>query len=191
MAVKIRLQRHGRKGRPFYHIVVADSRVKRDGKLIEKIGTYNPVSNPAIIELDVDKAVEWLNKGAQPTNTARNILSYKGALLKRHLQGGVAKGAFDEAEAEKRFNDWLENKENQITAKKEGLTKKQQEDKAAKMEAEKKVAEARKAAAEPVEEVAEETEAAAGEAEVAEETAQSIDDVAQEAAEEGESKDAE
>ena len=181
MAVKIRLQRHGRKGRPFYHIVVADSRVKRDGKFIDKIGTYNPITNPAIIELDVDKAVEWLDKGAQPTNTARNILSYKGALLKRHLMGGVAKGAFDEAEAEKRFNAWLEGKENQILAKKEGLTKKQQEEKAAQLEAERKVAEARKAAEAPEEEVAAETEATPE----AEESAQSIDDVAQEASEEG------
>lgn len=181
MAVKIRLQRHGRKGRPFYHIVVADSRVKRDGKFIDKIGTYNPITNPAIIELDIDKAVEWLDKGAQPTNTARNILSYKGAMLKRHLMGGVAKGAFDEAEAEKRFNAWLEDKENQIVAKKEGLTKKQQEEKAAQLEAERKVAEARKAAEAPEEEVAAETETTPE----AEEGAQSIDDVAQEASEEG------
>lgn len=181
MAVKIRLQRHGRKGRPFYHIVVADSRVKRDGKFIDKLGTYNPITNPAIIDLDIDKAVEWLNKGAQPTNTARNILSYKGAMLKRHLMGGVAKGAFDEAEAEKRFNAWLESKESKIEAKKEGLTKKQQEEKAAQLEAERKVAEARKAAEAAEEEVAAEAEAATE----AEESAQSIDDVAQEASEEG------
>ena len=181
MAVKIRLQRHGRKGRPFYHIVVADSRVKRDGKFIEKIGTYNPITNPATIDLDVDKAVEWLQKGAQPTNTARNILSYKGAMLKKHLLGGVAKGAFDEAEAENRFNAWLEEKEKQIANKKEGLSKKAEEDKAQKLEAEKKVADARKAV-EP--EVAEET-TAEGEAETAEDTPQTIDDVAKEAAEGG------
>ena len=99
MSVKIRLQRHGKKGKPFFHIVVADARARRDGKFIEKIGTYNPVTNPAIIELNVDSAVKWLNNGAQPTDTARAILSYKGALYKKHLQGGVAKGAFDEAEA--------------------------------------------------------------------------------------------
>lgn len=190
MAVKIRLQRHGRKGRPFYHIVIADSRVKRDGKFIEKIGTYNPIANPAIIELDVDKAVEWLNKGAQPTNTARNILSYKGALLKKHLMGGVAKGAFDEAEAEKRFNEWLENKENEISTKKEVLTKKQQEEKNAKLEAEKKVNEARIATETPAEEEATET-SNENATEEEEATTQSIDDVAQEAADEGANKEGE
>ncbi|MXV37627.1 30S ribosomal protein S16 [Flavobacteriaceae bacterium Ap0902] len=154
MAVKIRLQRHGRKGRPFYHIVIADSRVKRDGRLIEKIGTYNPITNPAVINLDIDRAVEWLEKGAQPTNTVRNILSYKGALLKKHLMGGVAKGAFDEAEAEKRFNAWLEEKESKVDAKIENLTKKEEEERAARLEAERKISEARVAVEE--EEVAEE-----------------------------------
>lgn len=146
MSVKIRLQRHGKKGKPFYHIVVADARSKRDGKLVEKIGTYNPVSNPAIINLDLDKAVSWLNKGAQPTNTVRAILSYKGALMKKHLMGGVAKGAFDEAEAEKRFNAWLEEKDNKINAKKEGLIESKAEARAAALEAEAKVNEARLAA---------------------------------------------
>ena len=150
MAVKIRLQRHGRKGNPFYHIVVADSRVKRDGKFIERLGSYNPITNPATIDLDVDKAVDWLQKGAQPTNTVRNILSYKGAMLKKHLLGGVAKGAFDEAEAEKRFAAWLEDKENQVTTKKEGLAKKKEDDKAAKLEAERKVSDARVAVEEEV-----------------------------------------
>ncbi|MBV7441664.1 30S ribosomal protein S16 [Weeksellaceae bacterium TAE3-ERU29] len=154
MAVKIRLQRHGRKGRPFYHVVVADSRVKRDGKVIERLGSYNPITNPATIELDVDKAVEWLQKGAQPTNTARTILSHQGALLKKHLLGGVAKGAFDEAEAEKRFTAWVEEKEGKINAKKENLTKAQEEERKAKLEAERKIAEARLAEA-----AAEETEA--------------------------------
>lgn len=168
MAVKIRLQRHGRKGRPFYHIVVADSRVKRDGRLIEKLGTYNPITNPAAIELDIDKAVEWLQKGAQPTNTARNILSYKGALLKKHLMGGVAKGAFDEAEAEKRFNAWLEDKENQVKSKKENLSQKEQDIRTARLEAERKISEARVAVEEPEAEV-EET-ATAEEAEATEET---------------------
>ena len=183
MAVKIRLQRHGRKGRPFYHIVVADSRVKRDGKFIDKLGTYNPITNPATIDLDVDKAVDWLQKGAQPTNTARNILSYKGAMLKKHLLGGVAKGAFDEAEAEKRFNEWLENKEKQITDKKEGLTQKAADEKAARLDAENKVAEARVAVEEEV------AEPVASEETAAEETteeAKTIDDVAAEAAEEKE-----
>lgn len=139
MSVKIRLQRHGKKGKPFFHIVVADSRARRDGKFIEKLGTYNPITNPATIELNVDAAVKWLNNGAQPTDTARAILSYKGALYKKHLQGGVAKGAFDEAEAEKRFNAWLEAKEQAIQAKKDGLANAKADAKKAALEAEAKV----------------------------------------------------
>ncbi|MRJ07680.1 30S ribosomal protein S16 [Ornithobacterium rhinotracheale] len=163
MAVKIRLQRHGRKGRPFYHVVVADSRVKRDGKIIERLGSYNPITNPATIELDVDKAVEWLQKGAQPTNTARAILSHEGALLKKHLLGGVAKGAFDEAEAEKRFNAWVEDKKSQVDAKKENLANAAEEAKKARLEAERKIAEARVAVEEeaPTAEEVEATEEAA------------------------------
>ncbi|MDY3469821.1 30S ribosomal protein S16 [Riemerella anatipestifer] len=171
MSVKIRLQRHGKKGKPFYHIVVADSRAKRDGRFIQKLGTYNPITNPATIDLDVNAAVDWLNKGAQPTDTARAILSYKGALYKKHLLGGVAKGVFDEAEAEKRFNAWLEEKEAKVQGKKENLAKSKEEAKKAALEAEQKVSEARlnarkeaEATAEPVEEVAEEsTEAPAAE----------------------------
>ena len=154
MSVKIRLQRHGKKGRPFFHIVVADSRSKRDGRLIEKLGIYNPITNPATIELDVDAAVSWLNKGAQPTDTARAILSYKGAMLKKHLQGGVAKGAFDEAEAEKRFNEWLENKEKAVQGKVEGLATAKTEAKKAALDAEAKVNEARVSAKKQAEEEA-------------------------------------
>ena len=143
MSVKIRLQRHGKKGKPFFHIVVADARAKRDGKFIEKLGTYNPVANPAIIDLNVDSAVKWLNNGAQPSDTARAILSYKGALYKKHLMGGVAKGAFDEAEAEKRFNDWLENKEKQVEDKKSSLSQSKADAKKAALEAEAKVNQAR------------------------------------------------
>lgn len=139
MSVKIRLQRHGKKGKPFFHIVVADSRAKRDGKFIEKLGTYNPITNPATIELNVDAAVQWLNNGAQPTDTARAILSYKGALYKKHLQGGVAKGAFDEAEAEKRFNAWLEEKEAKVQGKKDSLANAKAEAKKVAFEAEQKV----------------------------------------------------
>ncbi|MDO5615698.1 MAG: 30S ribosomal protein S16 [Cruoricaptor ignavus] len=139
MSVKIRLQRHGKKGKPFFHIVVADARARRDGRFIEKLGTYNPITNPATIELDVDSAVKWLNNGAQPTDTARAILSYKGVLLKKHLQGGVAKGAFDEAEAEKRFNAWLETKENAVQSKKDGLANAKADAKKAALEAEAKV----------------------------------------------------
>lgn len=146
MATKIRLQRHGRKGKPFFHIVIADSRAKRDGSYIERIGTYNPVTNPAVIDLDIDRAVHWLQVGAEPTNTARNILSYKGALMKTHLLGGVAKGAFSEEEAEKRFNAWLEERTSAVESKKEGLAKAKQDAKAIALEAEKKKSDARIAA---------------------------------------------
>ncbi len=121
MPVKIRLARHGRKRYAYYHIVVADSRAPRDGKYIERIGSYNPNTNPATINLNFDKALNWLDSGAQPTDTARAILSYKGVMMKKHLLEGVKKGAFDEAEAEKRFNAWLADKEGKIQAKKDEL----------------------------------------------------------------------
>ncbi len=156
MPVKIRLQRHGKKGKPFYWIVAADSRAKRDGKFLEKLGTYNPNTNPASIDLKVDNAVQWLNNGAQPTDTARAILSYKGVLLKKHLLEGVKKGAFDEAEAEKRFTAWLEEKESAIQAKRDGLSKAEQEAKAKALAAEKEANEKRIAAQQPEPEVAEE-----------------------------------
>jgi small subunit ribosomal protein S16 len=117
MPVKMRLARHGRKRYAYYHIVVADSRAPRDGRYIERIGTYNPNSNPAVIDLDFDKAFDWLTKGAQPTDTVRAILSYKGVLYKKHLMGGVKKGAFDEAEAEKRLDNWMAEKDAKIQAK--------------------------------------------------------------------------
>lgn len=113
MAVKIRLQRHGKKGKPFYKIVAADSRSKRDGKFIQALGTYNPTTVPATIELDVDKAVYWLQNGAEPTDTVKSILQFKGALYKKHLLRGVAKGAFSVEEAEVKFNEWIANK-NQV-----------------------------------------------------------------------------
>ncbi|MFH4963451.1 30S ribosomal protein S16 [Gaetbulibacter sp. M235] len=158
MPVKIRLQRHGKKGKPFYWIVAADSRSKRDGKYLEKLGVYNPNSNPATVELNVDGAVTWLQNGAQPTDTARAILSYKGALLKNHLAGGVRKGALTEEQAEAKFNAWLEEKGSKVVAKTDGLAKAQADAKAKALEAEKAVNEARAAAAiatETVEEVAE------------------------------------
>ena len=111
MATKIRLQRRGRKGYPFYHIVIADSRAPRDGKFIEKVGSYNPNTNPATITINFDRALYWLQVGAQPTDTTRNILSEEGVLLKKHLLGGVAKGAFTEADAEKKFEAWKADKE--------------------------------------------------------------------------------
>ena len=137
MATKIRLQRHGRKARPIFKIVVADERAKRDGKFIEKLGVYNPNTNPATIDLNFDKAVEWMMKGAQPTDTARAILSYKGVMMKKHLLGGVAKGAFSEDEAEKRFEAWLADKEGKIQDKKDGISKATQDKAAAQLAAEK------------------------------------------------------
>lgn len=168
MPVKIRLQRHGKKGKPFYWVVAADVRAKRDGKYLEKLGTYNPNTNPATINLDIDGTVKWLQNGAQPTDTARAILSYKGVLLKHHLLGGVRKGALTEEQAEEKFNAWVTEKENAIQAKKDGLSKAEAEAKAKALEAEKEANEKRIAAAQPEEEVAEEaaeenTEAAAEE----------------------------
>jgi small subunit ribosomal protein S16 len=145
MPVKIRLQRHGKKGKPFYWIVAADARSKRDGKFLEKIGTYNPTVNPAVVDLDVDASVKWLQNGAQPTDTARAILSYKGALLKNHLVGGVRKGALTEEQAEDKFNAWLEEKTGKVSSKKEGLVKAEEEAKAKALEAEKEVSAKRKA----------------------------------------------
>ena len=127
MPVKIRLQRRGKKGKPFFHIAVVDSRAKRDGRCIERLGNYNPNTEPATIHLHVDKAVDWLQKGAQPTDTARAILSYKGALYKKHLLGGVKKGAFDESEAERRFESWLTEKTGKIADKAEGIAKANEE----------------------------------------------------------------
>lgn len=121
MPVKIRLSRHGRKRYAYYHIVVADSRAPRDGRYIERIGSYNPNTNPATIDLNNDKALQWLANGAQPTDTARAILSYKGVMMKKHLLEGVKKGAFDEAEAEVRFQKWMVEKEAKIQAKKDEL----------------------------------------------------------------------
>ena len=111
MAVKMRLQRHGSKKRPFYFIVVADGRAPRDGKFIQKIGTYNPLTVPATIQLDRQKALEWLNKGAQPTDTVKAMLSYRGVMYKKHLLNGVKKGALTNDQVEERFNAWLEEKE--------------------------------------------------------------------------------
>ncbi|WP_299553742.1 30S ribosomal protein S16 [Seonamhaeicola sp.] len=166
MPVKIRLQRHGKKGKPFYWIVAADSRAKRDGRYLEKLGVYNPNTNPATVDLNVDGAVKWLQNGAQPTDTAKALLSYKGALLKNHLAGGVKKGALTEEQAEGKFNAWLEEKAAKIQAKADGLSKADAKAKADALAAEKAVNEARVAAAAPVVEEAEEaTEEVAAEAE--------------------------
>ncbi len=195
MPVRIRLQRHGKKGKPFYWIVAADSRSKRDGRFLEKLGTYNPNTNPATIDIDVDQSVKWLDNGAQPSETARRILSYKGILLKHHLSGGVRKGALTEEAAEKKFTAWLEEKEQKVSKKTEGLEKAKEEAKAKALEAEKEANEKRKAAAleaetpeTPEGESAEEEVAAveaapAPEAEVAEQEAPAAASDAEEAAE--------
>lgn len=154
MPVKIRLQRHGKKGKPFYWIVAADSRAKRDGKYLEKLGIYNPNTNPATIDLNVDGAVTWLQNGAQPTDTAKAILSYKGALLKNHLAGGVRKGALTEEQAEAKFQAWVDAKAAKVGAKTEGLAQAEAEAKAKALEAEKAANEARIAAKAPVAEEA-------------------------------------
>ncbi len=158
MPVKIRLQRHGKKGKPFYWIVAADARAKRDGKFLEKLGTYNPNVNPAEINLNIDGAVTWLENGAQPTNTARAILSYKGVLLKKHLNGGIKKGALTEEQAEEKFQAWLTEKEKAIAAKRAKLSDTQATIEAKALEAEKAINEARIAEATPEEEVTEEVE---------------------------------
>ena len=171
MSVRIRLQRHGKKNQPFYHIVVADGRAPRDGKFIENLGTYNPMKNPAEITLNVEKAVEWLKNGAQPSDTARRILSYKGVLLKRHLQIGVEKGAISQEQADARFNQWLQEKEAKISQKCNTLESEARSANKARMEAETKVKEAKaaavaekKAAAAAAEAKANEEEAPAAEA---------------------------
>ena len=168
MATKIRLQRFGKKGKPFFHVVVADSRSPRDGKFIERLGSYNPNTNPATIEINFEKTLDWVNKGAQPTDTARAILSYKGVLYKKHLQGGVKKGALTEEQADAKFATWLEAKGGQIEGKKDSLSATKAEARTAALAAEAKKNEDRAAAiaaknAPVAEEVAEE--------EVVEETA--------------------
>mgnify|MGYP003668873469 CR=1 FL=1 len=168
MSVKIRLQRHGKKGKPFYWIVAADARAKRDGRYLEKLGTYNPNTNPATVNLDIDGAVKWLQDGAQPTDTAKTILSYKGAMLKNHLVGGVRKGALTEEQAEEKFQAWVDLKAGKVASKEETVAKAKLDVKAKALEAEKAVNEARVAAA-AIEEAVEEVAEAAPKAEVAEE----------------------
>lgn len=165
MSVKIRLTRRGRKGYAFYHIVVADSRAPRDGRYIERIGSYNPNTNPATIEVDIDKALKWINNGAQPTDTARSLLSAKGVLMKKHLLEGVKKGAFDEAEAERRFQLWLDEKAAKAQAKKEQLDSKKSQAEKEKLAQEAKVnaARAEKIAKKNAEQAAEVAEEAASE----------------------------
>ena len=174
MATRIRLQRHGKKGKAFFHIVAADSRSKRDGKFIEKLGTYNPNTNPATIEINFDRTLNWVQVGAEMSDTARAILSYKGVLHKNHLLNGVKKGALTAEQVEEKFNSWMDEKENKVTGKKDSLSKTAEADKAARFKAETESKEARAKAIEakyapeveeaPVAEEAPAEEAAANEA---------------------------
>lgn len=145
MPVKIRLQRHGKKANAFFHIVIADGRAPRDGKFIEKIGTYNPTTNPATINLDGDKALTWLQNGAQPTETCRAILSYRGVIYKNHLQKGVAKGALTQEQADAKFEKWSAEKQNKIESKVSGLVGSKEADSKKRMAAEAAAKEARAA----------------------------------------------
>ena len=165
MPAKIRLQRHGKKGQPFYHIVIADGRAPRDGRFIEKIGTYNPVTVPAEINLNFDKALEWLNKGAQPTDTVRSILSKKGVMLKKHLMIGVQKGAMTAEQAEVKFQTWMKEKEAKLAQEVKAKAEKKRADQKARIEAESKVNAARaEAIAKKQAELAAQAAAAAAEA---------------------------
>ncbi len=204
MPVRIRLQRHGRKGRPIFSIVAADSRSPRDGRFIEKIGQYNPNTNPATIDLDFDSALEWLQKGAQPSDTCRAILSYKGVLLKKHLLEGVKKGALTEEQVDERFDKWLEEKSQKIQDKSAAVAKSAEDKEKARVEAENAKSEARaealkgaaaeqetEAAAEAAEGSAEEaapTEEAAATEEAAPETEAVSEEPAAEASEEKEAE---
>ncbi len=173
MPVKIRLQRHGKKGKPFFWIVAADSRAKRDGHFLEKLGTYNPNTNPATIDINIDNSVQWLQNGAQPTDTARAILSYKGVLLKKHLLEGVKKGALTQEQAEEKFSAWVTEKDQAVNSKKNQLADDKAKAKAEALKAEEAVNKARIAAAEE----------AAAEA-IAEESAEAAEEATEEATEE-------
>lgn len=145
MAVKIRLQRHGKKDRAFFHIVVADSRAPRDGAFIEKLGIYNPTTNPATIDINFDSTVNWVLKGAQASDTCRAILSYKGVMMKKHLQEGVRKGAISQEVADKKYAAWVADKEGKINAKKDRLASESKTERKNRLEAESKAKEAKAA----------------------------------------------
>lgn len=143
MSVKIRLARHGKKGKPFFHIVVADSRSARNGKFIEKLGTYNPILNPAVIELNVDQTVKWLQDGATPTDTCKAILSYKGALYMNHLKNGIKKGALTQDQADAKFEKWMNEKSGKIQTKKDKLASGANQEEQKRMAAERAAREAK------------------------------------------------
>ena len=182
MAVKIRLQRHGKKNFAFFHIVVADSRAPRDGRFIEQIGSYNPNTDPATIILDGERALAWLNVGAQPTLVTRRILSYEGVLLRKHLQGGVAKGALTQEQADQKWNEWKAQRDSKIKNKKVDLAKAASEKAKIALEAEKKVnAERAEAIAKKAEELAEAQRKAAEEAAAAKAAEQAAEEAPAEA----------
>ena len=143
MPVKIRLSRQGKKGYPFYHIVVADGRAPRDGRYIQRLGVYNPNTNPATVDFDFDKALDWLQKGAQPTDTVRSIFSHKGVMLKKHLLEGVKKGAFSAEVAEEKFEAWIKSKESRVQAEKDSIAKNKDDERKKQIAAETKIKEAR------------------------------------------------
>ena len=143
MPVRIRLQRHGKKGKPFYWVVAADSRSKRDGRYLEKIGTYNPNINPASININSDSALKWLENGAVPSETVRNLLSFQGIMLKHHLNGGVKKGALTQEQAEEKFDTWISEKEGKIKNTLDNLSKEEIQNKKKILEAEKAVSDKR------------------------------------------------
>ena len=181
MAVKIRLQRHGKKNFAFFHIVVADTRAPRDGRFIEQIGSYNPNTNPATIVLNDERALAWLNVGAQPTLVVRRILSYEGVLLRKHLQGGVAKGALTQEQADQKFNAWKAQRDAKINAKIEGISKAAADAVKAAHEAESKVNQERAEALAKKKAEAEEAARAAAEAAAAEKAAKEAEATAAEA----------
>ncbi len=164
MSVRIRLQRHGKKGKPFYWIVAADQRSKRDGKYLEKLGTYNPNFNPPLVELNIDATVKWIQFGAQPSDTAKSIISKEGALLKNHLLNGVKKGALTDEEADKKFEDWVNEKNKKSEDKLSQIQKELSEKKKKELALEKEASEKRKLAAIAAAEEAAAEEAAADEA---------------------------
>lgn len=143
MPVKIRLQRHGKKGKPFFHIVVADSRAPRDGRFIERIGNYNPITDPATIEINNDRALDWLMNGAQPTETTKAILSYKGVLYRAHLQKGVLKGVMTQEQADAKYAAWIQEKDSKVEGKKRKIADTKKQTMAARLEQESKVNAAR------------------------------------------------
>ena len=189
--VKLRLRRQGRKGKPFYYIVAADARAPRDGRFIERIGSYNPNTNPATIDLNLDDAVRWLGNGAVPTDTCRAILSYKGAMYKHHLNKGVNKGALTQDQADEKFNAWLSEKESKVSAKLDSISKSAAElaaaahkrEEAVKLEREKAIAAKLAPEVEATEEVAEAPEAAAEATEAVAEAPEAATEATEEVAE--------